>query len=190
MRSEERVLLTGKDASGQSLRVAFAWNNDRFAHAISLHSDRQDTPLLLSEEGKELEVWPPSPPLQQLSQQALPDGRVALLLLGMAGKSHWSLSVAVDPNDRELVFDAACRVNLPARWLGSSYRLCCAAHKHQANSVILRSSVGSGRILTELLDESPAELLMTESDLAIVRGPSDGPLPATYRWKYRIGLSE
>ena len=40
----------------------------------------------------------------------------------MAGRSHWSASVELDPHSGSLTFDMACRVRAAERgWLGSSY---------------------------------------------------------------------
>ena len=50
-------------------------------------------PLLESIEGTATDDWPPSPPLQSLSIETLPDGRRVALLVGMAGRSHWSASI-------------------------------------------------------------------------------------------------
>ncbi len=50
-------------------------------------------------------------------------GREVALLVGMAGKSHWSASVEIDASQPRVLFDVACRVRTgePGPLL-SSYR--------------------------------------------------------------------
>ena len=75
---------------------------DRYAHHVSLVHGDQEQVLLNSEEGDEHAAWPPSPPLQQVTlEDHGEEGRV-LLLVGMAGRSHWSVaeSVAWQPGKR------------------------------------------------------------------------------------------
>src|SRR5436853_5119442 len=81
------------NATGRGLRVAFTRVKDRFAHTVWLLEGDAATPLWASVEGSDADDWPASPALQQLSIETLPDGRRVALLVGMAGTSHWSLSV-------------------------------------------------------------------------------------------------
>ncbi|MBL9123800.1 MAG: hypothetical protein JNG90_09220 [Planctomycetaceae bacterium] len=82
----------------------------------------QRTVVFESIEGTPEEDWPPSPPLQELHLEARPDGKQLALLVGMAGTSHWSLSVEFDPAAGTAVFDVACRVKRAPGGLGSRYR--------------------------------------------------------------------
>src|SRR5262245_31734029 len=110
-------------ADGTGLRVEFFWTGDRFGHVVSLvDAAGNSEPVLESIDGRPDENWPPSPPLQSLNFQSLPDGQRAALLVGMAGGSHWSASIEPSVNGAELVFDMACRQATPAIWLGSRYR--------------------------------------------------------------------
>lgn len=118
-----------RSARGQeSLELRFRQHGDRQGHSLAWVREGQSTTMLESLEGDDQSAWPPSPPLQQLSIEQRETGDVALLV-GMAGKSHWSLSVEALP-DGALRFEAACRLSpaeaqLPAhaRWLGSTYRI-------------------------------------------------------------------
>jgi hypothetical protein len=111
------------DASGLRLHVEFHWLGDRFGHVISaIHSSGEIHPLLKSVEGTTADNWPPSPPLQSLSIETLPDGRRAALLVGMAGGSHWSASIESSQARAELIFDLACRHSKEPNWLGSKYQ--------------------------------------------------------------------
>jgi hypothetical protein len=125
-------------ADGRLLRVEFVWRGDRFGHVISLVDADGARPLLESVEGSLADAWPPSPPLQSLTiETRQADSRVALLV-GMAGRSHWSASIEALPDRAELRFDMACRhTELPA-WLGSSY----AWQGSERNSLAFQTELG------------------------------------------------
>lgn len=118
MRSET---LEAAGSGGALLRVEFLWRGDRYGHVISAADDAGELqPLLESLEGTPADDWPPSPPLQSLHRETLPEGRAALLLVGAAGRSHWSASVEV--RNAGLSFDIACRYSDAGTWLGCRYR--------------------------------------------------------------------
>jgi hypothetical protein len=120
MRSEA---IEARGADGSSLRVEFIWHGDRFGQLISIVSPQgEPQPLLQSIEGSPTDDWPASPPLQSLSIESLVGNRRAALLVGMAGRSHWSASVEAAPDKSELDFDLACRHSTLPNWLGSRYR--------------------------------------------------------------------
>lgn len=114
--------LDARGTDGNVLRVEFRWLGDRFGHVLSaVDSAGQSQPLLESLEGTPADVWPPSPPLQNLHRETLPDGRTALLLVGAAGRSHWSASIEAARGEAKLLFDIACRHGTASGWLGSRY---------------------------------------------------------------------
>lgn len=104
-----------------SICLRFVWCGDRYAHQLELTQDGQSWVLVRSLEGADGEAWPASPALQQLDIQTSGSGGSCALLLGMAGKNHWSASV--ETKAESLVFDIACRAQAPAEWLGSSYQI-------------------------------------------------------------------
>lgn len=106
-------------------RVTFVRQGDRRGHVVELLGGAGAAPLRCeSIEGDDGEFWPLSPPLKELSIEARPDGRQVALLVGMAGPSHWSLSIELDPREERLAFDVACRFESePRLLLGSSYAL-------------------------------------------------------------------
>lgn len=123
------------------LRMDFHRTGDRLAHRIWLKSGPataaagpsdplEETLLLESLEGTNSEDWPASPPWQQLDWHSLPGRGQAALLVGLAGRSHWSASI--EPVKCGWVLDIACRVKSApqgcrlATRLGSSYRLVAA----------------------------------------------------------------
>lgn len=81
---------------------------------------RDETTLLESIEGDSTEDWPASPAIQECTIESRTTGDVALLV-GMAGKSFWSISIHFEADS--LVFDVACRHQAPPAFLGSSYRV-------------------------------------------------------------------
>ncbi len=98
------------------LQIRFERQGDRYSHALFSGSSA----IGRSIEGDGHQEWPTSPPLQQLSIEDLGNGPVGLLV-GMAGRSHWSMSV--EGEDDSFVFDVACRVRGATSFLGSTYQL-------------------------------------------------------------------
>lgn len=114
--------------------VVFTWRHDRWWHCCSPATDdasSRDSPATgaawQSLDGpwpaEDDPRWPASPVLVELSLiDRRGDGR-AILGVGMAGRSHFSASVAVDPSAADAVrFEIACRLHDGPGWLGSTYR--------------------------------------------------------------------
>jgi hypothetical protein len=104
-----------------SLIMTFQKRGDRYGHQISRYFSDGIVGLLVSHEGTSDDVWPPSPVLQSLHLERRPGGVQTALLVGTAGRSHWSLSVEADATRNRLLFDVACRIHDAPEWLGSSY---------------------------------------------------------------------
>src|SRR5262249_2897942 len=106
------------------LRVRFALADDRYKHAVECFGDDRWRTVLTSLEGTPDEPWPASPPFQSLHVDTGSNGFPRAMLVGMAGKSHWSASVEVDAAAGVVTFDVACRIRQsdPGR-LASSYRV-------------------------------------------------------------------
>jgi hypothetical protein len=179
--------LTAKLASGGELYVAFLQLEDRIGHRVGMRRGGIDRPLLTSLESTAEQVWPLSPPLQQCNLQPLADGQQAALLVGMAGRSHWSVSISLDPSRQGWLFDVACRVQQEPEWLGSSYRCESRPARYDSRSAAF---VIDPLILTICVDQSPGVsspyLNIDDDHLAVVQPEHTGPLPSTHRWKYRI----
>jgi hypothetical protein len=199
--------LPAVDARGRGLRVTFFRCHDRLAHRIEFVDGGVAGPALVSVEGDARDPWPPSPPLQQLRCEEPAAGRRVLLLVGMAGRSHWSVSVEADPAGPSLVWDVACRLVSPPRWLGSTYRAEAAVGAETAQPLLGDAShaeragysktlgpetaqrVGWGRgrwsgvVSAEDAGSQPA-LQVAADQLQIVA--DGGRWPATVRWKYRV----
>lgn len=162
------------DPQGRGLRVAFYQQGDRYGHVVATvvkASTGQEvvTPLLVSKEGTASESWPPSPPLQSLSIEQRATGAVALLV-GMAGSSHWSMSVEAHAESGQMKFDVACRAASSTDWLGSIYRL---VDKESLGHVRIRSTLGR-------LGDGAAEEIVLQPDTSVAtKSPSR-------RWAYVI----
>jgi hypothetical protein len=100
------------------LKIAFfrTAGADRWQLAIGLQDDVDACetwrPLLTSVLDSSDIAWPAFPPLQEL----LPgthNNRPSVQLVGMAGKHHWSLSVAWQMEPAQWLFDFACRCESP-----------------------------------------------------------------------------
>jgi len=183
--------LEAHDGSRIGLRVEFVWRADRYSQIISLmDSDGAIIPLLQSIEGSSADDWPPSPPLQSLSIETLPDGRRVALLVGSAGRSHWSASIEAASNDAVIRFDVACRTESPDAALGSRYKLAqspilfiaadhswAEARSNQAG-IIVAPDRGAFTALNPINERSFA-LQPQATKTADVK---------TIRWKYEIHL--
>ena len=183
---------------GLGVRVVFHRLADRFSHVVEATRETDAVLLLESLEGTSEDDWPASPPLQELHFEDRPDGSRLALLVGRAGRSHWSLSIEAAADSSRLVFDAACRVREAPQQLGSQYRL------PQAITAPLSSENGertaldlpggwrlSGwRLSSESLEGAEPRLETSQSGVAI--RPSlafSGAWPQTARWRYFVDLA-
>jgi hypothetical protein len=154
------------------LRIEFVWSADRYCHRILASSPGVDC-ALSSREGKPDETWPPSPAFQSLHVEDRPGGVRIAMLVGMAGRSHWSMSVESDVARSRFVFDVACRVSEHPHWLGNSYDI--PPPDDGATSAL------------QIEPMLPATFMFENPRLAIINPPSGaGPLPRTIRWSYTI----
>lgn len=102
--------------------IVFLREHDRWRHVVAL----ADGSRLESVEGPGNTAadprWPASPALTEVSLVGAA-GRPAIVGLGLAGRSHFSVSVAAHPDRPDtLLFEVACRIQEPPAWLGSTYR--------------------------------------------------------------------
>ena len=166
-------MIARAEIGGGQIRLRFERVNDRYRHSIELHRDNTFVPVWESCEGTAEELWPASPPLQELHFEDRGNVQVAMLV-GRAGKSHWSLSVTLDPAADELLFDAACRSGEVPIWLGSTYR---------------ELSVPSP-VRIETVDVAGKVHLQQRSDALAIAAPLEQHGGnRTVRWAYRVRLS-
>ncbi len=140
--------------------------------------------LLESCEGQSSDTWPASPPLQQLLIEPRGAAGHVALLVGMAGRSHWSLSIEPLVDRVGFRFDAACRLSGPPEWLGHVWRAAAAARERPVATGCLRIVAEEGAECqippTLAPDARPPEPLATES-----RVPEATPLEAVAEYRVR-----
>lgn len=179
--------------SAGRLRVGFEQAGDRHAHWIEVGDDAAGggrKRWLESIEGTASESWPPSPALQSLHVEERENQVQVALLVGMAGGSHWSMSVEADASRGQLTFDVACRTRNVPEFLGSSYRAISLPAGDRddrrlrwslANEIVeleLDSSAGQAGA------ECHAERLTIAPKLVAAAGPR------TYRWRYCLRVHD
>lgn len=157
----------------EAFALEFFWQQDRFAQRVVRQLDCEREILLRSLEGTPQQIWPYSPPFQSISVETQ-NGRQVALLVGMAGKSHWSASVTpITALQSGWEFDIACLAKQSPQWLGSSYQLTDASQTLVQLEPIENCSIEPGsapRILSLRCDVQTADT------------------PRTLRWKYRLLL--
>ena len=190
------LTLEAIDAQGCGLSIRFVWHVDRYAHTIALVEAGRIVPVLASVEGADDDLWPPSPPLQSLNLQEEATGGRAALLVGMAGRNHWSMSAVATGGERSsdpptIVLDVACRLHQQGEALASAYRSMVAAAVEPAGQVA-RLDIAGCRCELEMLSAGDAtgSLQTSEAGLSIMAPPDESPSesssPTTIRWKYRV----
>lgn len=189
MNVPDPLKLQVQDRLGLGLHIVFQWHVDRYAHNILVEKDGRLVPLLASLEDTDNRLWPPSPPIQQANLQEY-DGQPRVILgLGMAGKSHWSMSVEVRPDPPSISFDVACRVREKPGPLVSSYRSMVPATRFDGDRVAMFELASqSCRIELDSASDATVALDITETGLAIVVHPDDAAVPGTFRWQYRVSM--
>ena len=191
MASRETQALEVAQRDGRRLRVTFEWRGDRFTHHFDVLEGGQVHRCLVAIEGQDDEPWPASPALQQLSVEATtPAGGVALLI-GMAGRSHWSLSVERESQSASLLFDVAARVQSLPRCLGSRYQACLpgAVAASQQVSFAIGAAVGPLYLRAVSAGQPAPDLVLDGDQVAVAFDDlTIARYPTTLRWKYRVGL--
>lgn len=159
---------------GGDLRVEFFRSADRVAHRVLLRG----VMIAHSVEGTPEQDWPPSPPFQEVHFETSPQGVPLALLVGQAGRSHWSASVSAGEGS-QIVFDVACRLHLMPDCLGTAYQL-AATCARTTDSVQIESTGGRCQLLTD------SRLELQGCDVQIAPLSQSESLPQTVRWTYRF----
>ncbi len=160
-----------------SWRVVVRRVGDRGQHTIYVNDGEAYHPFLTSVEGTSDELWPSSPPLQQWHVETRPHSQV-LLGVGMAGHSHWSLSIEASAEHNWLTFDVACRARRELGSLGSRYQFVSPDRLSDRAELKYDFPVP----FTPLLLCSSAAGIHFQVDPAAYTGPG------TIRWQYRLKL--
>jgi hypothetical protein len=174
---------------GGSLRITFPAGDDRYPHTIAAVDGDRLLPFLASAEGSPNDFWPPSPPLKDLHFEQLDDNHRIAMLVGLSGRSHWSMSVEIEPVSGRVLFDVACRLHEePPVPLASTYRTMVAAEQVAERAIELAAPDALLRIeAATSCDESISSLLeVTATGFAVRPAAPHGPLPRTVRWQYVV----
>ncbi|MEZ6069226.1 MAG: hypothetical protein R3C10_02920 [Pirellulales bacterium] len=176
--------------SAGGMRVDFSRAGDRYAHAIYLVDGDAEICVLESVEGDSSDVWPPSPPLQALEFEKWTDGGRLALLVGMAGRNHWSVSAELDPQLDQVVCDVACRLQEDPSEPGnlrSSYRVHGTMELDASNHLVLvHVPEGGCELRVEPVEAAPVDFAIAGDHLVLSPRPEGNGLPRTARWKYVI----
>ncbi len=170
------------------LEVQMLRCQDRFASHLRIVSELEHIlPILRSWEGDDLQSWPPSPAIQQLSRQEYGSGDF-LAGVGMAGNSHWSLSVrALDTCNPTLEFDVACRVQEAPTRLESVYEILDGIPTCEDGRVVIAVS-DSRLVVTPCSTEGVCDLTLENNRVCVVAKQTNKSYPVTVRWTYQMSV--
>lgn len=163
-----------------------SWAEDRYAHSIATSGAS-----LVSVEGTASDNWPASGPVQSARREMISCDDAAILTVGMAGQSHWSMSIE-EKAAGELVFDVACRTTAQEPLLMSRYRpLAGTLSIVSPTEALLVDAAGKSllRIVATTAGIAPPPLLViVDGDLVITAAISlpENPRGRTLRWKYSM----
>ncbi len=194
-----------------SVRVDFVPSGDRIAHVIYVRepaaanqavtagaTERPWIELLRSVESAADVAWPDSPPLQELHIEDR-GGKPVALLVGRAGKSHWSASFgceSADSGEESLVIDIACRVSTPPVLLGSTYAFAAGVSwlgktlhggddyaRSQAITLIARETAN-----WQFAVDAPSSLgaLASADHFRVLPQMDSQKMPSTFRWRFTV----
>jgi len=180
--SEPLVLLV--DCGDQYLiRVEFKFVEGRFRQRLDLYRSEQIVERWNDKTDSVDEDWPDAPPIQQLSLESI-NGCPALLGVGQAGKSHWSISVepALSQSEPALRFDVACRTAIKPVWLGSTYQTTSLRNETHGPSLCLKLDAAfPGSMIRDTRVSCPLDVKVEAKNGRNSRSQ-------TFRWGYRVCL--
>jgi hypothetical protein len=176
---------------GGGLGVRFVFREDRYAHEVWFDDGSAWACILQSVEGSPSEAWPASPPWQSLHLESRSDGRQLALLVGMAGKNHWSASIELDPAKAQVHFDIACRVRGAERGpLASRYRALGSVGWLDAKSATFSLAAATDKTLRLTLDERFGAMRLDSAAecLNLIAAAQPAATTETIRWGYTLEL--
>ena len=183
--------MSGEQAiEGAGLRVVFRRLADRYVHRVESIGPGGVLALAESLEGSPEELWPASPPLQELHIEQRGNDRQLAFLVGRAGANHWSLSIELDAAEGKITFDAACRVHSAPERLGSSYRLLAPEVGPAFSGASSIGWAGGCGLKGEPIEgEAACQIMRCPNELQLTVASVAPPWPLTVRWRYAIGVA-
>ena len=174
------TILAGENCELQ-LVASMSDSADRFFHEYRLVNGGVVTTLLRSVEDSADAIWPASPPLQELTRHELPDGP-ALLGVGMAGTSHWSVSFSAAED--HLLSDFACLTKSRTEFMGGTWKVPDDVAIEQVDAASFRLSIDDQSF--DFVVTTPAEpgdgADLTVDGSRIVVGPRSLDRIGQFRW--------
>jgi hypothetical protein len=180
--------------AGGDYRLVFRRAGDRWSHALEVALDGGFQPLVSTWEVADLADWPLSPPLQQLHIEDRGSAGQVALLVGMAGRSHWSVSIELDRPRRRALFDFACRAQQRPAWLGNSY-VVARQGENPLPPVRLsgeRLQLANWELRFCPIDGAPWQLALASAapQLSLtVDTSAQAAWPATLRWRFAMEVT-
>lgn len=177
---------------------------DRYEHEICLHVNGNRLRLLKSCEGDDQDGSPPSPPIQDISVEKRAQSQVALGV-GMAGTSHWSISMEAGNDSGSIEFDVACTPRSQPPAYRSTYLVQPAVTEIRSDNQglqlivdtsALESEIDTAQVVVngvaddrfsgrmEVVAEQGGQTIVISSD----RKGDENQTSASGRWVYRFSI--
>ena len=171
------------DASYQ-LKLVATLIGDRF-HTKLLGPFDEENCWFRSVEGGNDELWPDSPPLQELIPQTDIDGNPYLAGIGRAGKSHWSVVVDSQVDGGGFNFDFACLVKTEPGWIGSTFESTGSVEVTSKTTALI--SFAHDKVIRLSANPESARIRNADGRLQVeARLRKDLEFPASHRWQFSI----
>jgi hypothetical protein len=149
-------------------------------------------PLLQSVPSTKETAWPAFPPLQELAQECHSDMEV-LLGVGMAGRSHWSVSIDCRQQAQQpaIVFDFACRLSGSPTFLGACWVLGNGLVALPPASLDLPWLIRQNETtIATLIPNHYTSLHLEGEQVQVIPLSERGVFQGTVRWGFRIARTE
>ena len=174
--------------AGKTICVEFYRFAKQFGHRIGFHGFNSQPIFANTVETFSEQVWPDAPPVQDVHFEDRGTSQV-LLGLGMAGKSHYSVSIGSNLRD-ELKFEFACHVKEKPGFLGTVYSFAQAStgfHHSIKQGIIDQVISQDEHSLTEFESVAETDSLQNRAGLRVTpRTAYDGSASQTIQWGFSI----
>ncbi len=169
--------------SGESLGdLFFSWNGDRYHHKWAFPDSACHIESIESDSSQ---MWPVSPPLQQIHQQSFGDGREVVFGVGMSGRGHWSVSFTLVPELKSWIVELACRSPVEPEQLMSSYALGGQWTVDSADQIRCQEP-GTIVSLEAIAPSCQAQMSDSEADLIRFSPVQIAGNSSTTQWAFRV----
>ena len=161
--------------------LTFLWQEDRYQHHWRFPNSEFQIESLESDSS---DLWPLSPPLQQIHQQSFDDGREVIFGVGMSGRGHWSASFTLVPDLKCWIVELACKSPIEPERLQSAYKVAGSFQSESESKVAVQDSP----ITLEAIAPS-TNLKLLDSDELRLLPRTEPSADATSQWAFRLRVS-